>query len=58
MNLDKMVSEGVTFDDVLLIPARSDCWPDRPDVIPYVRCAGARYAGQYGLHREAHYNRG
>ncbi|MBC8378004.1 MAG: IMP dehydrogenase [Planctomycetes bacterium] len=27
MNLDKIVSEGITFDDVLLIPARSDFVP-------------------------------
>lgn len=27
MNMDKIVSEGITFDDVLLIPARSDFVP-------------------------------
>lgn len=27
MNLDKIISEGITFDDVLLIPARSDFVP-------------------------------
>jgi IMP dehydrogenase len=31
MNLDKMVSKGVTFDDVLLIPARSDFVPSAAD---------------------------
>lgn len=29
MNLDKIVSEGITFDDVLLIPARSDFVPSQ-----------------------------
>ena len=27
MDMDKIVSEGITFDDVLLIPARSDFVP-------------------------------
>ncbi|MHC5179987.1 MAG: IMP dehydrogenase, partial [Planctomycetota bacterium] len=27
MNLDKITAEGITFDDVLLIPARSDFVP-------------------------------
>jgi IMP dehydrogenase len=29
MNLDKIVAEGITFDDVLLIPARSDFVPSQ-----------------------------
>ncbi|MBL7214614.1 MAG: IMP dehydrogenase [Phycisphaerae bacterium] len=31
MKLDKIVSEGITFDDVLLIPARSDFVPSEAD---------------------------
>ncbi|MBN1818312.1 MAG: IMP dehydrogenase [Sedimentisphaerales bacterium] len=31
MNADKIIAEGITFDDVLLIPARSDFVPSQAD---------------------------